>query len=154
MSSTYENIVQDLKNAMRSKDAPRLQVLRSLKAKILEKEISERKGSDVVLKDEQIHEVLMKAAKQRKDSIAQFKEAGRDDLAETEEYELQIIESYLPEMLSEEKIRQLAKEVIEDTNASSMSDMGKVMGSLMPKVKGKADGALVNRVVRELLEKI
>ncbi len=154
MSTTYEKIAQDLKNAMRSKDAPRLQVLRSLKSKILEKEISERKGGNVVLRDEQVHEVLMKAAKQRKDSIAQFKEAGRDDLADTEEYELKIIETYLPEMLSEEKLRRLAKEVIEDTKATSMSDMGKVMGSLMPKVKGKADGALVNRVVRELLEKL
>ncbi len=154
MSTTYDKIAQDLKDAMRSKDTPRLQVLRSLKAKILEKEISERKGSDVALKEEQVHEVLMKAAKQRKDSISQYREAGRDDLAETEEYELHVIESYLPEMLSEDKIRLMAREVIEDTNASSMSDMGKVMGSLMPKVKGKADGALVNRVVRELLESL
>ncbi len=154
MSSTYEKIVIDLKDAMRTKDAPRLQVLRSLKARILEKEISERKGSEVVLKEDQVHEVLMKAAKQRKDSLSQYKEAGRDDLAEKEEYELRVIESYLPEMLPEEEIRILANEVIENTGASTISDMGKVMGALMPKVKGKADGSLVNRVVRELLESL
>ena len=152
MSSTYEHILQDLKDAMRSKDASRLQVLRSLKAKILEKEISERKGGDAALADEQVQEVLMKAAKQRKDSIAQYKEAGRDDLAEAEEYELKVIESYLPEMMTEEEIRSLASEIIKEKSASSPSDMGKVMGALMPKVKGKADGALVNRVVRDLLE--
>ncbi len=154
MSTTYDKIVQDLKDAMRSKDAPRLQVLRSLKAKILEKEISERKGTDVTLAENQVHEVLMKAAKQRKDSISQYKDAGRNDLAETEEYELTVIESYLPEMLSEDEIRTMASKVLEKTGASSPSDMGKVMGALMPKVKGKADGAMVNRVVRELLESL
>ncbi|TVQ70836.1 MAG: GatB/YqeY domain-containing protein [Balneolaceae bacterium] len=152
MSSTYEKILHDLKEAMRSKDAPRLQVLRSLKAKILEREISERKGSDATLSESQVQEVLMKAAKQRKDSISQYRDAGRTDLLETEEYELKVIESYLPEMMSEDEIRSLASEVIGKTGASSPSDMGKVMGALMPKVKGKADGALVNRVVRELLE--
>lgn len=152
MSSTYENILRDLKEAMRTKDTSRLQVLRSLKAKILEKEISERKGSDATLTDSQVQEVLMKAAKQRKDSISQFRDAGRTDLQETEEYELKVIESYLPEMMSEDEIRGLASEVIDNTGASSPSDMGKVMGALMPRVKGKADGAVVNRVVRELLE--
>jgi len=152
MSSTYEKILRDLKEAMRTKDTPRLQVLRSLKAKILEKEISERKGSDATLSDSQVQEVLMKAAKQRKDSISQFRDAGRTDLQDTEEYELNVIESYLPEMMSEAEIRALASEVIDNTGAASPSDMGRVMGALMPKVKGKADGALVNRVVRELLE--
>lgn len=152
MSSTYEHILQDLKDAMRSKDASRLQVLRSLKATILEKEISERKGGDAALADQQVQEVLMKAAKQRKDSIAQYREAGRKDLAEAEEYELKVIESYLPEMMTEEEIRSLASEIIKEKSVSSPSDVGKVMGALMPKVKGKADGALVNRVVRDLLE--
>ena len=151
MSATYKTILTDMKSAMKSKEASRLQVLRSLKASILEKEISLRKGSEVSLSETQIHEVLMKAAKQRKDSIAQFRQAGRNDLAETEEFELAIIETYLPKLLSEEEIRDLAGEVIRKTGASSVSDMGKVMGLLMPQVKGKADGSLVNRVVRELL---
>lgn len=151
MSSTYDRLLQDLKSAMKDKDTSRLQVLRSLKSKILEKEISERKGNDVTLSDEQVHDVLMKAAKQRKDSLSQYREAGRDDLAKIEEYELQIIESYLPKMLSEDEIKKIAKEVIDETGASGPSDMGRVMGALMPKVRGKADGALVNRIVRELL---
>ncbi len=154
MSATYEKIIHDLKEAMRAKDAPRLQVLRSLKAKVLEKEISERKGRDVTLTDDQVRDVLMKSAKQRKDSLAQYKDAGRSDLAKTEEYELGVIESYLPEMMSDDEIRDLASEAIEKTGASSSSDMGKVMGVLMPKVKGKADGAVVNRFVRELLESL
>ncbi len=154
MSATYEKIVRDLKEAMRTKDAPRLQVLRSLKAKILEKEISERKGSDVTLGEDQVREVLLKAAKQRKDSISQYKDAGRRDLAETEEYELGVIESYLPKMMTEDEIRALASKVIGNLEPSSPSDIGKVMGAMMPKVKGKADGALVNRVVRELLESL
>lgn len=151
MSPTYEKILADLKTAMKAKDTVRLQVLRSLKSKILEKEISERKGTDVTLKDEQINDVLMKAAKQRKDSITQYRDAGRDDLAASEEEELKIIESYLPEMLSEQEIRRLSEDIIIQTGAESAADMGKVMGSLMPKVKGKADGSLVNRIVRELL---
>lgn len=154
MNTTYEKILQDLKGAMKSKEAKRLQVLRSLKSKLQEKEISERKGSDVTLGEEQVSEVLMKAAKQRKESISQFKSAGREDLVEKEEYELKVIASYLPEMLSEEEIKAIALEVIEQTGASSLSDMGNVMGKLMPKVKGKADGALVNRIVRELLGQI
>lgn len=154
MSDTYEKIISDLKHAMRKRDAVRLQVLRSLKSKILEKEISERKGAVAKLTDDQVRDVLVKAAKQRKDSIAQYKEAGRDDLAETEEYERHVIESYLPEMMSEEEIRKLVSRVIDETGATSASDIGKVMGVLMPKVKGKADGAHVNRLVRELLKSL
>ena len=151
MDSLYNIILEDIKKAMRSRDESLLRVLRSLKSKIMEKEISERKGGNAVLSDDQVVEVLMKAAKQRKDSIHQFSEAGRNDLAESESYELKVIESYLPEMLSEEEIMEKALQAIKETDATSSSDMGKVMGSLMPKVKGKADGALVNRIVRELL---
>ncbi|MBP3191572.1 GatB/YqeY domain-containing protein [Natronogracilivirga saccharolytica] len=152
MSAIYEKILADLKDAMRNKDTQRLQVLRSLKSKILEREISERKGGDVTLSDEQVQQVLMKSAKQRKESISQYKDAGRTDLAQTEEYELGIIEAYLPEMLSEDEIRDIVKNVIDKIGASSKSDMGKVMGTLMPRVKGKADGSVVNRIVRELLD--
>ncbi len=151
MSSTYDKILQDLKTAMKEKDRERLQVLRSIKTKMLEKEISERKGEAVSLRDEQVREVLLKAAKQRKDSLEQYQEAGRNDLAQAEAYELKVIESYLPDMLSADQIKKLAQEVIDKTGATSPSDMGKVMGQLMPKIKGKADGALANRIVRELL---
>lgn len=154
MSTTQKKILDDLKDAMRAKDSQRLLLLRSLKSKLLEKEIAERKEGEAVLNEEQVTDVLMKAAKQRKESIRQFKEAGRNELAQTEEYELQIIESYLPKMLSEEEITTLVQEVIKETQASSAADLGKVMGIIMPKIKGKADGALVNRIVRKQMENL
>lgn len=151
MSPILDKITRDLKTAMKEKDAARLQVLRSLKSRLLEKEISERKGKTVTLDDEQVQQVLLKAAKQRKDSLEQYRKAGRDDLAKTENFELEVIESYLPEMLNADEIKELAKKTVQETGASTAADMGKVMGALMPKVKGKADGSLVNQIVRELL---
>ncbi|MDV7397074.1 GatB/YqeY domain-containing protein, partial [Arthrospira platensis SPKY1] len=94
---------------------------------------------------------LTKAAKQRKDSIEQFSAAGRTDLADRESAELAIIESYLPKQLSEDEIKALVVDAIQQSGASGPGDMGKVMGILMPKVKGKADGGLVNKVVKEHL---
>lgn len=151
MSTTKDQILSDIKTAMKAKDQDRLRVLRSLKAALLEKEISKREGGSAELSEEDVVQVLQKAAKQRKDSITQYREGDREDLAEAEEKELEIIESYLPEMMDEEEIRSVAKEVIDQTGAENMSDMGKVMGQIMPKVKGKADGSLVNKVVRDLL---
>ncbi|HKJ46428.1 MAG TPA: GatB/YqeY domain-containing protein [Balneolales bacterium] len=149
--SLYDTILSDLKNAMKAKEKDRLRVLRSLKAALLEKEISERKGGQAKLTDEQIVQVLTKAAKQRKESIEQFERAGRDDLVENEKVELAIIEEYLPEMMSEDKVAELIDEVIAQVGASSPQDMGKVMGVIMPKVKGKADGSMVNKIVRQKL---
>lgn len=146
-----ETIITDLKDAMKSRQKDRLRVLRSLKAKMLEKEISVRKGGEAELGDEQVTEVLMKAAKQRKDSIEQFKEGGRDDLVQNEREELRVIESYLPEMLDEDEIREVARKKIEATGAKDLSDMGKVMGAMMQELKGKAEGAKVSKVVREEL---
>jgi len=94
---------------------------------------------------------LMKAAKQRKESIDQFKDGGRDDLVEKEEMELALIENYLPEMMSEDDVRKAVKDQIEQMNASTMADMGKVMGALMGKLKGKAEGSLISRIVKEEL---
>jgi uncharacterized protein YqeY len=118
-----EQIMADLKKAMKQSQKDRLRVLRSLKSALLEKEISQREGGKAELSDEQTLEVLMKAAKQRKDSIEQFKEGGRDDLVQKEEAELAIINSYLPKMLTEEEIRDVAKEKIEQLDAGSMADM-------------------------------
>lgn len=146
-----EQIIADIKEAMKAKDQDKLRVLRSLKSKLMEKEISERKGGEAKLTDEQAVEVLMKAAKQRKESIDQFKDGGRDELAANEEKELEIIESYLPEMMDEEEVRKVVKEKIETLGASGMQDMGKVMGPLMGQLKGKADGSLVSKVVKEEL---
>jgi len=149
--SLKARLLDDLKAAMKAKESDKKRVLRSLKAKILEKEISERKEGQSTLSDEQIVDVLMKAAKQRKESIDQFKEGGRDDLVEKEEMELALIEKYLPEMMSEDEIRAAVKDQIEEMNATSMADMGKVMGALMGKLKGKAEGALISKIVKEEL---
>lgn len=141
----------DLTAAMKAKDAAKLTVLRSLKTEIQKVEIAQRKGDAVELADSDVLSVLTKAAKQRKDSIEQFTAASRTDLADKESYELGIIESYLPAQMSETEIRELVQQIISQVGASGPSEMGKVMGALMPKVKGKADGSLVNRIVKELL---
>jgi len=107
--SLKDQILADLKDAMKQQQKDRLRVLRSLKAKLLEKEIAERKGGSAELTDEQTTDVLMKAAKQRKESIDQFKQASRSDLIKKEQQELEVIESYLPEMLSEDEIRAIAR---------------------------------------------
>lgn len=151
--SIKEKILSDLKDAMKAKKADELRVLRSLKAKILEKEISERKGGEASISDEQVIEVLMKAAKQRKESIDQFEKGGRDDLVDNEKQELAIIESYLPEMMSDDEIRTEVQQQIENMGASSMADMGKVMGVVMSRLKGKAEGGDVSRIVKEELSK-
>lgn len=150
--SLYDKILDDLKAAMKTRDQKRLMVLRSLKAGMLEKEISTRTdGAAVKVTDEMATEVIVKAAKQRRDSISQFADAGRDDLAANEKNELEIIESYLPEQMSEEDISTLVDDIIGKVGATSMADMGKVMGAIMPKVKGKADGSVINRIVKERL---
>ena len=146
-----QQIVSDLKEAMKQQQKARLRVLRSLKAKLLEKEIAERKQGEAELTDEQTIDVLMKAAKQRKESIEQFEEAGRTDLLEKEQQELLIIESYLPEMLSEEEVRGIAREKIDALGAESMADMGQVMGAMMQALKGQAEGSLVSKVVKDEL---
>lgn len=146
-----EKILEDLKSAMKAKDSEKTLLLRSLKAKILEKEISERKGGESTLSNDQIIEVLMKAAKQRKESIDQFNKGNRPELAAKEERELSLIEEYLPKMMSEEEIRVVVKNQIESMKATSLQDMGKVMGSLMGKLKGKADGSIISNIVKEEL---
>ncbi len=146
-----EQILDELKTAMKAKDKDRLQVLRSLKAKLQEKEIAERKDGEATLTEEQAIAVLMKAAKQRKESITQFEEGGREDLAEKEKSELAIIEEYLPKMLTEDEVREVVSKKIVDLGAEGPQDMGKVMGPIMGMLKGKADGGLVSKVVKEEL---
>lgn len=146
-----DQIMADLKQAMKDKDKDKLRVLRSLKSKILEREISERKGGEATISDEQAIEVLIKAAKQRRESIEQFEDGGRDDLAEAEKEELEVIESYLPKMMSEDEVRDAAQEKINELGAETMADMGKVMGVLMQELKGKAEGSTVSKVVKEEL---
>ncbi len=154
MMSLKEKIMTDLKEAMKAQNSEKTMVLRSLKAKILEKEISERKGGESMLSDEQVIDVLHKAAKQRKESIDQFTQGDRPDLVEKEEMELVIIDNYLPQMMSEEEVLVEVKSQIEKMGATSMADIGKVMGSLMGKLKGKAEGSTISKVVKEELSKL
>ncbi len=151
--SIKDQILEDLKTAMKAKDQARLRVLRSLKAKFLEKEISERKGGESSLSEAQYVEVLVKAAKQRKESIAQFTDGGREDLVEVERKELAIIEEYTPAMMSEDEVRKVVVEKISALGATGPQDMGKVMGALMGALKGKADGGLISSIVKEELNK-
>lgn len=146
-----DQIMDDLKQAMKNRQQDRLRVLRSLKSKLLEREINERKDGEGTISDEQSIEVLMKAAKQRKESIEQFEEGGRDDLAEAEKQELEIIESYLPTMMSEEEVREAVRQKIDELGAETMADMGQVMGVLMQELKGKTEGSTVSKVVKEEL---
>ena len=146
-----ETILADLVTAMKAKDPKRLQVLRSLKAKLLEKEIEQRAGGKAELTNEDALTVLTKAAKQRKESIDQYSAGNRLDLVEIEKLELEIIESYLPAPMSNEEILKLIDIQITNVGATGMQDIGKVMGPIMGKLKGKADGSIVNKLVKERL---
>ncbi len=147
-----ERIDSDLKDAMKARDKVRVRTLRSLRAALLEKEIAERKGGEATLSEQQTLATLQKQAKQRRDSIEQFEEGGRNDLADAERKELEVIETYLPKQLGKDEIREVVERIIDRTGASSMGDMGKVMGPVMGELRGKADGKLVNEVVKELLQ--
>lgn len=117
----------------------------------MEKEIEQRQGGSATLTEDQELAVLQKQAKQRRDAIEQYEDAGRDDLKEKEEEELVIIEEYLPRQLTEDEVRGVVREVIETTGAESKADMGKVMGAAMGRLRGRADGSMVQRVAVELL---
>lgn len=146
-----KQIDRDLKEAMKSSDKNRINTIRSIRAALLEKEVSIRIGGKAELSDEQELEVLMSLAKKRKDSIDQFLNAGRHDLVETEQAELTVIETYLPAQMSDDEIKAIVHEIIARTGATSMKDMGKVMGASMKELKGKADGSRVQDIVKSAL---
>ena len=145
-----QKLQEDLKNSMLAKEELKTSVLRMLLSAINYFEI-QKGGAGYEASEEDIISVIGKEAKQRNDSIEQFKNAGRNELAEKEERELEILKTYLPEQLSEEEIKVLVDEAIKSTGASTMQDMGKVMGYLSPKIKGKADGGTVSKLVKEKL---
>jgi uncharacterized protein len=137
----------DMKTAMKAKDKETLQVIRMLKASIQNEQV--KKGAD--LNEEEELTVLSREMKQRRDSLTEFEKADRTDLAEKVKGEIAIVEKYLPAQLDEAEIRQIVAGAIEKTGASSPKEFGKVMGAVMPQVKGKADGNQVNAIVKELL---
>ena len=144
MSGIKTQISNDVKDAMRSKDKDRLAALRLILAAFKQKEVDER----IELSDEQSISILNKMAKHHRDSIEQFGQANRADLIKKEQLELDIIESYLPEKLSEEEVNLLIDEAISETGANSVKDMGKVIGLLKGKLQGQADMGEVSRLIR------
>ena len=142
-----ESIKSNLTEAMRDKNKPRMITLRNILAKIKLKEIEKGEPLD----DKEIVSVLTTMGKQLRDSIEQYNSGGREDLAKSESFELDIIKEYLPEQMDEEEIRKYVKEIISSSDANGMSDIGKVMGPIMGKLQGKADGKIVNQIVREEL---
>lgn len=141
---------EELKTSMLAKNELKTSVLRLLLSAINYYEI-QKGGAGYEATDEDVLHVLQKEVKQRKESIEQFKAGGRQDLVDKETSELKLLETYLPEQMSEEEIRTLVKEAISQAGATSVQDMGKIMSALMPKVKGKADGGLVSKIVKEEL---
>lgn len=149
--SLKDRISEDIKAAMKSKDKVRLETVRSIKKVILEKETSVRPSGKDALTEEEELEVLTQLAKQRKDSIEQYKKAGREDLADAETQELAILEEYLPAQLSDAEVEAVIDGLIAKVGATSAKDMGKVMGPAMKELKGKADGAKVQTLVKAKL---
>ncbi|GIO22098.1 GatB/YqeY domain-containing protein [Oceanobacillus sp. J11TS1] len=143
-----DRLNQDMKQAMKNKDKETLSVIRMVKASIQNESI--KLGKDTLSEDEELT-ILSREVKQRKDSLQEFKNAGREDLVEKTENELEILEQYLPKQLSDEELTSIIQETMVEVNATSMKDMGKVMGSVMPKVKGQADGAKIKQIVEQKL---
>ena len=147
MSTLKNQINDDVKSAMRNRDKIRLLTLRMITAGIKQREVDER----IELDDAQVLAVLDKMAKQHRDSIEQYNNAGRDDLAEKERTELAVVENYMPTPLNDEEIVQLIKDAIDHSGAESMKDMGKVMGILKPQLQGRADMGNVSSQVKQQL---
>lgn len=149
--SVQVKIMDEIKNAMRSKDTVRLNALRSIKAAFLEKEISVRQGGKAELSDDDMMSVINNLAKKRRDSIEQFKAGHRLDLAEVEEKELAVLMEFLPKQLTKEEVVSRLKEILSEAGATSGKDFGKVMPIAMKEFKGKVDGKIVQDSLKELL---
>jgi len=145
--SIEDKIFEDLKAAMKAKDSLKVGMLRMVRAQFKDAQIAKREP----LNDDEQLAVLGNAAKRRREALEMYKNSGRDDLIQKEQAELDIISVYLPKQLSREEIEKVLKDIIKKTDVSSMQDLGKVMGPAMQQLKGKADGKLVQQLVREIL---
>ncbi|MGH7885031.1 MAG: GatB/YqeY domain-containing protein [Thermodesulfobacteriota bacterium] len=148
--SLRNKIPFDMKEALRNKKSLELSVLRMLQSAIKNKEIDNR----AELNDEQIIEVISSEVKKRRDAAEEFIKVKRQDAAETENQEIEILMRYMPEQLSEEEISQITIKAVNESGAVGMKDLGKVMKIVMPKLKGKADGTVINKIVRDELQKL
>jgi len=142
-----ERLVEEMKQAMKSNDKAKLSTIRMIRSAVKNKEIDLRKPLD----DDAISRVIQGMVKKSEESIEQFKAGKRMDLVEKETKEIEIMKSYLPQPLSREEVLKVIDQTIEETQASSLKDLGKVMKTVMPKLGGKVDGALVNKLVKERL---
>ena len=146
--SLSERLNEDMKQAMKSKDKFKLSVIRMVRSSIKYVEIDLHRS----LEDNEVLDILSRELKQRKDSLQVFEKAGRDDLSDALKAEIAIIAEYMPQQLTEEEITVIVKQTIQEVGASSKAEMGKVMAALMPKVKGRSDGKLVNQIVQQHLQ--
>jgi uncharacterized protein YqeY len=157
-----ERIQKDLQEALKNSEKSRLSVLRLLRDAVTKKEKEKRAALSAIIEeeerakkslltDQEVLQLIVSSIKRSKEAILQFKQGERDDLAEKEKGEIEILNQYLPEQLGEDDIKKMVIEIIKETRANSLKDMGKVMGLLMPKIQGQADGGLVSRIVKELL---
>ena len=143
-----QRLNEDMKQAMKSQDKFKLSTIRMVRSAIKNVEIDAKR----TLNDDEVLEILGREIKQRKDALHEFENANRFDLVDQLKNEIDILSVYLPAQLSEEEIKVIVRETIQEAGATSKADMGKVMGALMPKVKGRADGKLVNQVVQQFLQ--
>jgi uncharacterized protein len=147
-----EDLQKDLNQAVKGKTEIASGTLRMLLAAVLSKEKEKKfKTGDDKLTDEEVMEVITSEAKKRREAIEAYTQGGRQELAEKEKKELEVLAKYLPEQLSEDEIRSIVTETIKEIGVQDMKDMGKVMAQAMPKIKGRADGSLVSRIAKELL---
>ena len=150
--SILDRVKQDLTDAMKAQDDVRRRALRSLRAALANKEIAKRRaGTDARLEEQEELAVVQKQVKQRRDSIEQYEEADRDDLAQKEREEIEVLEDYLPDRLSDEELAERLDALIDDVGATSMADMGPVMGRAMDELRGRVDGNRVREMVQDRL---
>ncbi|HHV71166.1 MAG TPA: GatB/YqeY domain-containing protein [Clostridia bacterium] len=145
--SLKQRLVDDMKTAMKAKDKLKLSVIRMARAAIKNAEIDLKKELD----EKEVVDVLAKEVKMRRDSIPEYERAGRQDLVDQLNEEIKILMNYLPEQLTAEEIDAIVQDTIKEVNAQSIKDLGKVMAAIMPKIKGRADGKIVNELVRQRL---
>lgn len=146
--SLKETLAEDLKDAMKEKDRIRKDAVQMVRAAILQVE----KDQKITLDDAGIIEVVAREMKKRRDSLSDFIKAGRQDLIDSTNREIEVLSKYLPEQLSDEALEQIVRDAVIESGAKTMKDMGKVMKVVLPKVKGKADGSKVNALVKKILE--
>jgi len=145
--SLKARITEDMKTAMRAKDSARLGAIRLLLAAIKQREVDER----IELDDMQVIEAIEKMLKQRRDSISQYQAANRQDLVDVEEFEVKVLQEYLPQALTEDEVNALLEKVVADTSAAGIKDMGKVMAAIKPLVLGRADMGKISGLIKTRL---